>query len=204
MTGNADAPPALPGQDQGIEARRERRLVYGVVREWLSVRRLRSLPSIDDLNPRAFSIDWHWCVLVHLGEGTGSAVSRARFEFVGVGLLEEAPACTAGTSISAVPEGTRLACTIAPIRRLIETEREQPIIAQGVICRPANEILKFRTVALPFADHAGAARYTLGAFSGAAFPRSSLDQRAFLASEVVFETLDTKCGNWVRLPSKRV
>lgn len=204
MTGNADGPQAAIRQDPGMEARRERRLVYRVVREWLSVRRLRSLPSIDDLNPRAFSIDWHWCVLVHLGDEAGRALTYASFEFVGVGLLEEAPACTAGTSISAVPEGTRLACTIAPIGRLIETEREQPIITQGVICRPENEILKFRTVALPFADHAGAPRYALGGFTGAVFPLISSDQRIDSSPDCVFETLDTKSGNWIRLPDNRV
>lgn len=199
MTGNADGPPAVPGEDLGMEVRRERRLVYRVVREWLSVRRLRSLPSIDDLNPRSFSIDWHWCVLVHLGDEAGLAVDRARFELVGGGFLEEAPGCTAGTSVSAVPDGTQLACTIAPIRRLIEKEEAQPVVTQGMICQPEDLILKFRTVALPFADHAGVPRYTLGAFSGAVFPRTLSDEQAVPTSEIVIECFDTAKAMWVRV-----
>jgi len=198
MAGNADRPFVAPGQDPGTEARRERRLVYRMVREWLSVRRLRRLPSIDDLNPRAFSINWYWGILAHLGDGPRYTAAGASFEFVGNGFLDEVPSCNAATKISAIPDGTRLACAIAPLRCLVEIGGREPVVAEGAMRQPEQAILKFRTVALPFADHAGTARYALGCFSGAVFAVSPADQLSESAGKIAFERYDTTSGRWIR------
>jgi hypothetical protein len=199
--GNVNDQSRANGSSPDSQVRRERRLVYRVVRDWLSLRRLSRLPSIDDVNPRIFSTDWHWTVIVRLVANNArfaADLADCKFEFIGDGFQEEALSPQIGASVLPLPEGARLRCTIAPIAFLIREGRPEPIVAQGTIHKP-SAVLKFRSIALPFGDRAGAivAKYVLGAFSGTLFAVSP-DQYPEADGEIEFQRLDTATSKWVR------
>lgn len=172
---------------------RERRMVYRVFREWLGLRRLRPFPSINDLNPYAFTSSWDWSFLVSVGVAGGAETRWAPlFEFVGRNFAAEAPACRAGTALDDIPRGTRLAYAAAPIEPVLRDR--VPIILQGTVAIDATTRLKLRTTALPFANQDGAVAYAFGSFSGTTAERRETDTPDGL------DMLRFVDGTWVKEP----
>jgi hypothetical protein len=142
----------------------ERRMTHRVTGEWIGLKRQQPFPSIDFLDPRSFSVDWDSCVLVRCLAGAATPGHDAlEFEFVGRSFRKEAPLCTAGERLAAVPPGSLLSLTTPVLARLFE--RRSAIIHSGVHPLGRGQAVFFRAIAVPFGDSSGELRYGLGVLS---------------------------------------
>jgi hypothetical protein len=169
-------------------------MVNRVFREWLSLRRLRELPSINDLNPQNFAVDWDWSYIASSGEKVeGGGCPVPIFEFVGKNFEHQSADFETGALYTAVPKGSFLAYATIPIIRLVLKEKI-PIISEGTDSWGEDGILKMRAIGLPFINRLGAVSYVLGSFSGKVTHQKVPD---FPEGLRIFRFVD---GRWVAKP----
>lgn len=166
-------------------------MTHRVTGEWIGLKRQQPFPSIDFLDPRSFSVDWDSCVLVRcLAEAAAPGDRAIEFEFVGRSFRRDAPLCTAGERLDAVPPGSLLALAIPAVTTVFE--RRSAIIHNGVQPRGRANAVAFRTIAVPFGDSSGALRYAL-----AVLGHTLSGER--LRPQAKAEFLEYRDGAWLRI-----
>lgn len=142
----------------------ERRMTYRVTSEWVALKRQQTIPSIDFLNPKTFSVDWSNCVLIRsLAESPSPSEETLEFEFIGRNFRKDAPALESGQRLIAVPPQSLLSLTAPLLPRLYD--RQTAIIHSGIMPWQGSSAVYYRSIAVPFADSDGELRYALVALS---------------------------------------
>lgn len=127
--------------------------------DWLALSRNGAIPSINHLHPREFSVPWRDTFLLWLAEDRQSA----EFEYCGALFSEHGAVVPAGLPFDA--QEPRHFLYHATAAFTLTVEEAAPVITEGIDSWHTGQLVKFRSILLPFSDSAHDFRYVLGAFS---------------------------------------
>ena len=138
-----------------LSGTKDRRLVHRILFYWASLKAKDALPSIDDLDFRDMPEDWRQCFILARTGPDG----RYGFDHLGRGFADDIGPDLPGSAADAMP-GSLLDYAVRALPMAVE--QRVPVTTGGAYLRAGN-VVKFRSILLPFEGRASNTIYVLGA-----------------------------------------